>query len=149
MTIKSMKKEELEIMSYDDLAYMILKEKGKKQTTLEIFKKICQLLDLNEKVIEEKIADFFSLLLTDQRFIQLDKGYWDLKENHKVKINMDEIDNDADDEGLIEMRDEMEEDDEDQNDYLDENKDIDDDTEDDDLKDLVIVDEDSDDDNIM
>lgn len=145
MSLKELNKDEIETISYDDLAYIILKDKKKKQTTLELFKKVCEIKNFDERVIEEKIADFFSLLLTDQRFIQLEKGYWDLKENHKIKINMEELDNDSEDEEeILDIQDEIEEDTDE--DYLDDTKDADDDTEEDDLKDLVIVEEDTDED---
>ena len=78
--------EEIETLSFDDLAYIILKEKGKKMKTTDLFKTVCELQNLNEKVYEEQIADFFTLLATEKRFIQLDKGCWDLRENHYVKI---------------------------------------------------------------
>lgn len=151
MNLKELTKEEIEALSFDDIAYMILKEKKKKQTTLDLFKKVCELQGLNESVVEDKIADFFSLLLTDQRFIQLDKGFWDLKENHKVKINMEELENDSEeDDDIIEITDnDILEDEESDEEYIDDSKDVDDDPEEDDLKDLVIVDEDIDEDNIM
>lgn len=146
MEINKLSIEELQTMSYADLAYLIIKEAKKKKNTAELFKKICELLNLNEKAYEDKIADFFTLLLTDKRFIQLDKGFWDLKENHKVKIDMDELESESDeeDEEIVEETDEVEEDD-----YLDDSKDIDDDPEEDDLKDLVIIDEDSDEDGLI
>ena len=41
MKLKQMSKEELELLSYTDLTYMILKENKKSMTAPTIFKKIC------------------------------------------------------------------------------------------------------------
>ena len=135
MKLKSISKEEIETLSFDDLAYIILKEKGKKMKTAEMFKIICELQNLDEKAYENQIADFFTLLATEKRFIQLDKGCWDLKENHSIKIEQEE-DEDLEEEIIHNEVDEEQEDN-----YLDETKDIDDDEPEDDLKDLVVIDE--------
>ena len=135
MKLKTVNKEEIESLSFDDLAYIILKEKGKKMKTTDLFKTICELQNLDEKVYEEQIADFFTLLATEKRFIQLDKGCWDLRENHSIKIEQEE--DDELDEEII--RNDIEE--ESEGNYLDENKEIDDDETEDDLKDLVVIDE--------
>ncbi len=134
MKLKTITKEEIETLSFDDLAYIILKEKGKKMKTTDLFKTICELQNLDEKAYEEQIADFFTLLATEKRFIQLDKGCWDLRENHSIKIEQEE---DELDEEIIhnDIEEESEEN------YLDENKEIDDDETEDDLKDLVVIDE--------
>ena len=135
MKLKTITKEEIETLSFDDLAYIILKEKGKKMKTTDLFKTICELQNLDEKAYEEQIADFFTLLATEKRFIQLDKGCWDLRENHSIKIEQEE--DDELDEEIIhnDIEEESEEN------YLDENKEIDDDETEDDLKDLVVIDE--------
>ena len=105
MSIKKITKEELETMSYNDIAYMLLKEE-KKQTTADLFQKIVDLLGLPKKTFENKIGDFYTSLTTDQRFIMLEDGNWDLRINHKVAdlINTDdledydEVESDYDDE---------------------------------------------------
>ena len=103
----------------------------------QIFKIICDELKLNDRVFEDQIGDFFALLATEKRFIQLDKGYWDLRENHKAEINIDDIEDDSEDEPIVEES--MPETDEEN--YYDDIDDADDDKGEDDLKDLVIVDE--------
>lgn len=137
MNFKTLSKEEIETMPFDDLAYAILKEKGKKMKINQIFKIICEELKLNDRVFEDQIGDFFALLATEKRFIQLDKGYWDLRENHKAEINIDDIEDDSEDEPIMEES--MPETDEEN--YYDDIDDADDDKGEDDLKDLVIVDE--------
>ena len=43
MKLKTVSKEELETMSYDDVAYVILKEAGKKMSLTDLFDKVCEL----------------------------------------------------------------------------------------------------------
>ena len=106
----------------------------------DIFRIICDELNLGETDFENQIGDFFALISTEKRFIQLDKGYIDLRENHTSEINISDLeDEETDEEELEDVQEEDEEDDE--KDYYDEIDEMDDDTEDDDYKDLVIVDE--------
>ena len=139
MKFKTISKEELELLPFDDIAYIILKEKGKKMKIQDIFKIICETLDLGEDAFENQISDFFALLATEKRFIQLEKGYWDLRENHTSEISIKAIEDELDDD-VVEDEKEDEEVEEEEN-YYDELDTIDDDKEEDDLKDLVIVDE--------
>lgn len=143
MKFKNKTIEELETMSFDDLAYEILKEKGKKMKTADIFQIICEILNLSESEFEEQIADFFTLLATEKRFIQLEKGFWDLRENHTAKIELDSL-NDEEEEMLDELEEDRLDSEEDDDLYLDETKDADDDDTEDDLKDLVVLDEEND-----
>lgn len=147
MKLKDIPKENLELMPFDDIAYIILKEKGKKMKTTDLFKKICDLLDFSEKQYTEQIADFFTLLATEKRFIQLDKGYWDLRENHTAKVDIDTLYDDTEEE-IIE--DYIEEDEElEVEDIYSDTKDSEDDKgDDDDLKDFVIIEEDEVDDSL-
>ena len=139
MKLKTVNVEDLETLPFDDIAYIILKEKGKKMKINEIFKIICDTLKLGDAAFENQIGDFFALLATEKRFIQLDKGYWDLRENHTAEISIKEIEDELDDEVLPEET--VEEDEEEETNYNDEIDEVDDDKEEDDLKDLVIVDE--------
>ena len=145
MSIK-MKKDELELLSNKDIAALILEDGKKPFNTADLFKKIIKLLELPESSFEAKIADFYTALATDKRFILLDNGKWDLRNNHTsdkvLQIKIDDEDEDEDDE-------EKEEDEED-NSYDDMEEDSYDDTEDEEydeetneeLKDLVVIDED-------
>ncbi len=138
MKFKTISKEDLEVLPFDDIAYIILKEKGKKMKINDIFKIICDTLNLGDSAFENQIGDFFALLATEKRFIQLEKGYWDLRENHTSEINIKELE-DEDDDIIPEEEKDYEENEE--SDYYDDIDDMDDDKEDDDYKDLVIVDE--------
>ena len=142
MKLSKISREELETMSYDDIAYKILEEENKKMKLPDLFKKVCELLDLDESEYEARIADFFQLISRDHRFTMLDKGFWDLKEKYKAKIIMDSED---DDEVVEEDNQELSEDEDSETSttYYDEDSD-EDDVADDDLKDLVIISDDDD-----
>ena len=140
MKLKTVTEEELETMSYDDVAYVILKEKGKKMSLSDLFTAVCKVMKLDESAKEEYIAEFFTLLSTEKRFIKLDKGYWDLRENHTAKIELSELDEEEETENDTSEEEETSEDD---SMYIDETKEIDDDEDEDEYKDLVLIDDES------
>lgn len=142
MKVDKMKKEDLELMSYNDIANLILEEDTKK-TTAELFKKICDLLGLGQKTYENKIGSFYTSLTKDKRFLLLEDGLWDLKKNHSVKVlKIDEVLEDMEELEEIEPDETDEYDDEEEKDIIyDENSEDDIDDELDDYKNLVIVDE--------
>lgn len=131
MSIREKDKLDLELMSYTDIAYEIIKEDKKQYNTPNLFREVCNLLELSEAEFEAKIGDFFTALTTDKRFILIDSVNWDLKENHVVKVVVDD--------GEDEEEETTDEDDAIEDDYTDES---DDDYMEDDLEDLNIVDED-------
>ena len=139
MKLNDIPKEELETMNYDDIAYIILNEENQKMKINELFKKVCDALELPESAFEDKIADFFELLTTDKRFIMLEDGYWDLREHHNPQVIIDE---EYDEELMSDIEEEEEEeipeDEEEENIFYD--TDADDDLPDDDLEDLVVID---------
>ena len=139
MKFKTIGAEELETLPFDDIAYIILKKKKKKMKITDIFRIICDSLELGDGVYENQMGDFFSLMSTEKRFIQLEKGYWDLRENHTAEISIKEIEDELDDD--VEIAEDKYEDEEETG-YYDELDDAEDDKEDDDYKDLVVVDED-------
>lgn len=138
--LNKMTKDELELLSYTKIAEMYLKENKTTMNTAELFKEICNLLGLSEAEYQEKIADFFQSLTTSKEFILLNDGKWDLKANHSVKINIDDIYEESD-EGVEneEENDEIEDEYEDEEDNYD--TPIEDDYNDDDLSDLTILDD--------
>ena len=135
--IKELSKEEIELLSYADLAYMILEETKKKMKINDLFQQICDIKGLSEDDFVNQIGDFFEILTTDKKFTMLENGFWDLKTRHSEKVIIEDDDEEYDDVIEEEPEEETEENDEV---YYDE--DSDDDTSDDDLKDLVIIDED-------
>lgn len=146
MKLKDMTKAELELLSNCDITALLLKENKKPMNTPSIFKEICALLEYSDQDYSNKIGDFYTSLTTDKRFILLDTAEWDLRDNHSIKIAIDDEDEDV-------VEDEIEEDiAEEENGESNENEenieepledeelDIDDD--DTDMDDLSIVDED-------
>ena len=140
MKLKDISFEDLEAMSYDDIALLVLKEKNKGLKINELFKEVCKLLKLSDDEFVAKLPAFFDVISTDHRFTMLENGLWDLKTKHTTK---EVIDNEDEEEEIIDEIDEDEdelEDDEEEENYYDEE--TDDDEAEDDLKDLVIIDED-------
>lgn len=140
MKLKEMSKEELEVLSYTDLTEMILKENKKPMNTPSIFKKICDLLELSEEDYTNQIGDYYTSLTTDKRFILLDTAEWDLKDKHKVEIDLSEADDEEevfDEESEEETEEALEEEIEDESiEITDDEVDLDDD-----MEDLTIVDD--------
>lgn len=137
--MKDIKKEDIINLSYKDIAYLLLNKKGKGENTLDLFNEIAKILELPSSIVDTKIADFYTSLTTDKRFVLVD-GLWDLRTRHtsdKVLVNVDE------DEEEEEIN--LESDEEDLDDSYEEEVEDDtsyDDSDDDGLSDLVIVDED-------
>ncbi len=137
MSLKKLKKEDLELLSNKDITNLILEEKGA-QNTADLFKEIIKLLELPSSVFDQKIGDYYTSLTTDKRFILLENGTWDLRSRH----TSDKLIKIVDEEEEEEIEETKEEVDEDTINY--DNIDSDDDIDDtnDDLKDLVVLDED-------
>ena len=137
MKLKDIKLEELELMSYTDMTYMILKENKKTMNTPDIFKEICNLLDYSEDEYVSKIGDYYTSLTMDKRFILLENNEWDIRDNHSIELVLDE-----EDEEEVETSDEEDIEDEfedSMDDDLDDVDSIDDDLDTSDIDDLAIV----------
>ncbi len=138
MKLSKMKKDDIELLSYTNIAKLYLEENKTTMTTADLFKEVCKLLELSDSEYQDKIADFFQSLTTSKEFILLKDGKWDLKSNHKVKIVMDDLyeEKDEDDEDISLDDEELAEEDEynsidDEEEYAEE-----------DLADLTILNED-------
>ena len=138
MSLSKMTKEEIELLSYTEIAKLYLEENKKTLNTAELFKEVCNLLSLSEAEYQDKITDFFQTLTTSKDFILLSDGKWDLKAKHSVKVVMEDLyeEQSEDEEYELEPEDDMSEEDEfnsidDEEDYAD-----------DDLSDLTILNED-------
>ena len=142
MKLNKIPKSELELLPFTEIAKMYLQETKKTKNTADLFKSVCKLLELSESDYVDKIADFFESLTTSKEFILLEDGKWDLKSNHKVKVVIEDIEDEVGEESEEEKEEEPEN--EEQENELDmiENEDnfVDDDT-DNDLSDLTIVNE--------
>lgn len=142
MKLNNIPKNELELLSYKEIAKMYLEENKVTKTTADLFKEICKLLDLSDQEYVDKIADFFESLTTSKEFILLEDGTWDLKSNHKVKVSIEDLEDDTAEE-IESNSDDLEDDEQETSDIdsIDDDNYLEDDT-DDDLADLTIVDDD-------
>ena len=141
--MKEIKKDDVINLSYKDIASLLLERNGKGENTLELFTEIVNLLELPESTIDTNIADFYTSLTTDKRFLLVD-GLWDLRVRHTSdKVLTNSIDDEEDEDMSLEGEEQEEEEEE----SFDEEDNIDDDTsyddaDDDGLSDLVVIDED-------
>lgn len=143
MSLKNMTKEDLELLNNKDITYLILEGRKTTLNTADLFKRIIKLLELPESTFEEKIADYYTALSTDKRFILLSNGTWDLRNRQKsdkvLKAAVDDED-EEDEEELEENQDENLDEEEDS--YDDKEEEEYDEETNEELKDLVIIDED-------
>ncbi len=141
MKLKELSKQEIEAMSYDDIAFMILTETNKNYKVNELFKKVSEIYGLSESQYVDQIANFFEVVSMDQRFIVLESGKVDLKTKHSAKIIIEE-----DEEELIsdlepEEDEEIIKEEEDEEDIFYNVDDQEQDDSEDDLQDLMIIDD--------
>lgn len=144
MKLNKISKSELELLSYTEIAKLYLEENKTTINTANLFKEVCNLLELSESEYVEKIADFFQSLTTSKEFILLENGNWDLKSNHKVKVIIDDDDESSQDELDEKNKDEivLDEEEPDDLDNIDDNDNFIEDDSDDELADLTIVNDD-------
>jgi len=138
--MKNIKKEDVMNMSYKDIANIIIENEKVGINTLDLFTKIVDLLELPKSTIDNKIADFYTTLTTDKRFVMVD-GLWDLRRHHTSDKVLTQLDDDEDEESIDEQEEDIEEEDQSfEEDTIDDTSY--DDTDDDGLSDLVVIDED-------
>lgn len=138
MKLTDMTKEELNLLTYIEIAYRYLKENNVTLKTPDLFRKVCDLLEFNDSQYASKIGDFYTSLTMDKRFIVLDNNEWDLREHHSVEIVLDD-DDEVEEEVVDDSEEEVEEEtDEESIENVDDvvDSDLDDD---DDLDDLTII----------
>ena len=82
MKLKTVTEEELETMSYDDVAYVILKESGNKMKLIDLFNAVCEVMKLDQSVKDEYIADFW-----DTHYKNIKQWYLEQKESTDVIIS--------------------------------------------------------------
>ena len=146
MKFDKLTKEDAELLSYKDLTSLILENKGKKNT-LELLTLIVEKLGLSSSHLDEKIADYYTMLNNDKKFVLLDDGNWDLSEKYTSDLKKKNIDEEEDfDEEELKEDEEIEE----AEDEIDSKTNYDDAYQDEDFDDdaideldgLVVVDED-------
>lgn len=139
MKLNQISVQELELLPYTTIAKMYLEENKTTKNTADLFKEVCKLLNLTDDEYVEKIADFFESLTTSKEFILLEDGTWDLKSNHKVKIIIEDIEEETEEQNIDDSELEEINNQEEDISIIDDDF-IDDDTSDD-LADLTIIDD--------
>lgn len=77
-----------------DIAYDFIKEHQSPVSFIDIWNEVCKEKDFNEAQKEDKIADFFSDMSLDDRFISVEGNKWDIRSRRKfdeVCINADAL----------------------------------------------------------
>ncbi|MGF9963944.1 DNA-directed RNA polymerase subunit delta [Bacillus rhizoplanae] len=166
MNLKQYSPEELKELSMIEAVHSLLEEKQQATIFHDLVQEIAQLLGLSEEQVAARIAQFYTDLNIDGRFINLGENRWGLrgwypyeqideeilpqpKPKKKRKVEEDELNDYSDDE-----EDDFEEEaDEDFDEAEDEDEDVDDidevlDEDDDDLEDLEDDDDFADDDEL-
>lgn len=142
MKLNKIPRTELELLPYTEIARMYLEENKTTKNTADLFKEVCKLLELSDEEYVDNIADFFESLTTSKEFILLEDGTWDLKSNHKVKVIIEDIEDETEEESQEDEQIDETEEEIDVLDAVDDNDSFIDDDADDDLADLTIVDDD-------
>ncbi|WP_449620170.1 DNA-directed RNA polymerase subunit delta [Robertmurraya sp. Marseille-Q9965] len=153
MSLKQFSQEQLQEMSLIEMAYEMLKNQKQPASFKEIMDEITATLGLSEEEVRTKIAQFYTDLNIDGRFLSLGENRWGLrvwypveqseeevitptkpkkKKAKKVVDEDDDLDLDYDDEDDIDYDDILDDEDEDEDLLdLDEDEDFDDDEDED------------------
>lgn len=124
MNLNEIPVEELELLSYTDLTYKLIKENKKAMNTPSLFKEICNLLEYSDEDYAEKIGDYYTSLTIDKRFVLIGSE-WDIRDNHSIEIVIDDDDEIVIDDDIEEDEEVIEEEEKDIDEVIDD--DIDDD----------------------
>jgi DNA-directed RNA polymerase subunit delta len=100
--------------SMTDIAFEFLKENNEVPFST-LWAEVCTKLGFSQELAERKIAQFYSIMMLDARFLPLPDNRWDLKKKYRFddtrfdtsKIVID--DDDSDDEMSLEYREDDEE----------------------------------------
>lgn len=84
-------KEEVQITSMIDLAGQMLKDEKKPLTFYEIFDRVAELKGLTDDEKEQKIAQFYTEMNVDGRFLNVGENMWGLKRWYPVERVEDEL----------------------------------------------------------
>ena len=85
-----------------DVAYDLMSTKKKAIVFLKLWEEVCQVMAFTKQQEEDNIAQFYSDLSLDDRFVYVGENKWDLRERHtyhEVVVDTEEIliDEEADD----------------------------------------------------
>lgn len=90
-----------------DIAYDLMSKKKKEVVFIKLWEEVSQIKGLSQAQADDLIAQFYTDISLDDRFVHLKDNKWDLRSRHKfedVVIDTDSIlvDDDEDDEDVVE-----------------------------------------------
>lgn len=92
-----------------DIAYELMSKKKKEVTFAKLWEEVSQIRGLTQAQADDRIAQFYTDMTLDDRFVHLKDNKWDLRSRHKfeeVVIKTDTIlVDDEEDEDEIEAQD--------------------------------------------
>lgn len=95
-----------------DLAFNLLSKKKKPTPFLKLWEEISQIEALTPSQQEDQIAQFYSDLCLDSRFVNMGENKWDLKSRHTFSETVIDttiyLDDDSDEEDEFALEDEEE-----------------------------------------
>ena len=68
-----------------DVAYDLLKTKKKAVVFIKLWEELCQVMSFTKQQEEDNIAQFYSDMSLDDRFVNVGSNQWDLRERHTYK----------------------------------------------------------------
>lgn len=104
VSVKELSQEEVEQMSMVDVANIVLLEEKQPLSFLDTFNKVAALKEWNNDTKKSKVAQFYTDLNVDGRFISNGSNTWGLKRWYKL----DEISEDLTTESMEDLDDEFE-----------------------------------------
>ena len=91
MSLSQLSKEEIQEMSLIEVAYELLAEKKQAISFQQLMDELAQTLELSEEKIQERIAQFYTDLNIDGRFLCLGENQWGLRIWYPVDQVTEEI----------------------------------------------------------
>ncbi|GAA5415874.1 DNA-directed RNA polymerase subunit delta [Paraliobacillus ryukyuensis] len=91
MSLDNLSREELQELSMIDIASMILHEEKKAITYQDIYQKVVELKQFNDVEQAENLAQFYTDLNTDGRFLSVGSGLWGLRDWYPVEQIEEEV----------------------------------------------------------
>lgn len=100
-----------------DIAYELMTKKKKGVAFNKLWEEVSQMLGYNPTLAQKKIAQFYTTMMLDKRFVNLGNNLWDLTSRHTydethfdtASIEIEDTENEEEEE-LIEDEEDLEED---------------------------------------
>ncbi|MEF9921123.1 MAG: DNA-directed RNA polymerase subunit delta [Erysipelotrichaceae bacterium] len=68
-----------------DVAFDLMSKKKKQVTFLKLWEEVSQVMGLSEEQAEDNIAQFYTDIALDNRFVHMGENKWDLRSRHTFK----------------------------------------------------------------